>query len=195
MRPTEIVFNFPAMASANGTWSLNFSDNTHGSIVAADGSVNNFTLPDFFNDPNYTANFTPATSMIQVGVYKNGNNADNSMSTIFTQILVTNNVLGTMFNDNFSGPGLTANYPWQVSEYYLDPANRVNWIPSGTAYWIKWNTTQAGWSAQIANDLLSSWSSAGMVYKYNDGTGTNTIGAVPAASLPPGNAKFFRLVK
>jgi hypothetical protein len=30
---------------------------------------------------------------------------------------------------------------------------------------------------------------------YVDGTGTNTLGAIPAASLPAGNAGFFQLTK
>jgi hypothetical protein len=191
----RIVFDFPAMASANGTWSLNFSDNTHGSIVAADGSVNAFTLPDFLSDPNYAANFTPVTSMVQFGVFKNGNNANNSLSAIFTHVLVTNNVAGTIYDDNFNGPGLTAKYAWQVAQYYLNPANRTLWIPQGTAYWLKWDTTQSGFVVQSTGDLLGTWGNAGVNYTYSDGTGTNTIGAVPAASLPSGNAGFFQLKK
>jgi hypothetical protein len=191
----KIAFKFPNMASANGTWTLNFTDNTHGTLVAADGSVNSFTLPDFFNDPNYTGNFTPATSMIQFGVYKNGNTNNNSLSATFTQVLVTNNVSGVVYNDSFSGPGLAANYAWQVAEYYMDAANRAIWQPHGTAYWIMWNTTASGWGVQSSSNLLSSWSNAGVTYTYVDGTGTNTLGAIPAASLPAGNAGFFQLSK
>jgi hypothetical protein len=194
----RIVFNFPNMASANGTWSLNFTDNTHGNIVAADGSVNSFTLPDFSSDPNYTANFTPVTSMVQFGVFKNGNSANNSLSTTFTHVVVTNANSGTTstnYNDSFSGPGLTANYAWQVAEYYQDASDRAIWQPSGTAYWIKWNATVSGWSVQSTSNLLGAWSNAGVTYTSVDGTGTNTLGAVPAASLPAGNAGFFRLTK
>jgi hypothetical protein len=191
----KIVFNFPSMASANGTWSLNFSDNTHGNIVAADGSVNAFTLPDFSNDPNYAANFTPATSMIQFGVYKNGNNANNNLSTTVTQVFVTNNASGILFNDGFSGPGLVANYNWQIAEYYMDASARAIWQPYGTAYWIKWNTTASGWGVQSASNLLSSWNNAGVTYTHADTSGTNTLGAIPTASLPAGNAGFFRLSK
>lgn len=194
----RIVFNFPSMASANGTWSLNFTDNTHGNIVAADGSTNSFTLPDFSSDPNYTGNFTPATSMVQFGVYKNGNNANNNQTTTFTHVVVTNansGITSTNYNDSFSGPGLTANYGWQVAEYYLDASDRAIWQPQGTAYWIKWNTTTSGWGVQSSSNLLSNWGSGGVTYTYVDATGTNTLGAIPAASSPAGNAGFFRLVK
>jgi hypothetical protein len=190
----RIVFNFPSMASANGTWSLNFSDNTHGNIVAADGSVNSFTLPDFYSDPNYTANFTPATSLVQFGVFKNGNNANNNLSTIFSHVSVSD-ANGTIYNDSFNGTNLTSEYAWQVAEYYLDAADRAIWIPQNTGWWIKWNATVSGWSVQSTSNLLGNWSNAGVTYTYVDGTGTNTLGAIPAASLPAGNAAFFRLVK
>jgi hypothetical protein len=192
---SNIVFNFPAMASANGTWTLNFSDNTDGSVVAADGSVNAFTLPDFYDDPNYTGNFSPATSMVQFGVFKNGHSGNDGQTTTLTQVLVTNNVSGTLFSDGFSGPGLVANYEWQVAEYYQDASDRAIWQPFGTAYWIKWNTTAGGWGVLSASNLLSSWGNAGVTYTYADVTGTNTLGAIPTASLPPGNAGFFELMK
>ena len=194
----RIVFNFPSMASANGTWSLNFTDNTHGNLVAADHSVNSFTLPDFYNDPNYTANFTPVTSMVQFGVFKNGSSANNSLSTTFTHVVVTNAMAGitsTNYNDSFNGTNLTSEYAWQVAEYYQDAADRAIWIPQNTAWWIKWNATVSGWSAQSTSNLLGAWSNAGVTYTYVDGTGTNTLGAIPAASLPAGNAHFFRLTK
>ena len=189
----QIVFRFPNMASANGTWSLNFTDNTHGEVVAADGSVNSFTLPDFVNDPNYTANFTPVTSMVHFGVFKNGNNANNSLSTTFTHVSATN-ANSVAISDSFSGPGLSANNSWQVTQYYLDAANRVAWQPYGTAWWLMWGLP-SGYSVQSTASLTGNWGDAGITYSYTDSTGTNIIGAVPAASLPAGNAAFFRLMK
>jgi hypothetical protein len=188
-----IAFNFPSMTSANGVWTLNFTDNTHGNVVAPDNSVNSFTLPDFANDPNYTANFTPATSMVGFGVFKNGNVTNNNQTYTLTGVKVTNSV--TTLMDNFSGPGLTANNNWQVAEYYQFAANRAIWQPTGTAYWIHWNTTASGWSVQSSTDIASGWGSAGVTYTYVDSTGTNTLGAIPAASLPPGNTGVFRLIK
>ena len=183
------------MASANGTWALNFTDNTHGSVTAADGSVNTFTLPDFVNDPNYAGNFSPGSSMVQLGVFKNGNTNNNSKSAIFTHVVVTNASAGVLYDDGFSGPGLKGNYSWQVAEYYQDAAVRAIWQPYGTAYWIQWNTTASGWSVQSSSNLLSAWGDAGVTYTYVDTTGTNTLGAIPTTSLPAGNAAFFRLTK
>lgn len=188
----NIVFNFPTMTSANGTWSLNFSDNTHGTVVAADGSVNAFTLPDFASDPNYSLNFTPTTSMIQFGVFKNGNITNNNKTVTLTGVGVTNSVT-TLF-DNFAGPGLTANNGWQVAEYYQFAANRAIWQPGGASYIIHWNTTASGWSVQSSSNLFD-WGDGGVTYTYADGTGTNTLGAVQTTNLPVGNAAFFRLIK
>jgi len=186
-------FSFPTMKSANGTWTLNFTDNTHGNVVAADGSVNNFTLPDFLSDPNYNNNFTPSTSFVQFGVYKNGNFTNNNQTFTMTAETVTNST--TSLIDNFSGPGLTANNNWQVAEYYQFAAVRAIWQPYGTGFWIHWNTTAPGWSVQSASNLVSTWTNAGVTYTYVDSTGTNTIGAVPQTNLPSAGKGFFRLVK
>lgn len=193
--PTNISFQFPSMASANGTWSLNFTDNTHGSIVAADGSVNSFILPDFANDPNYTGNFSPAnSSVVQYGIWKAGNITNNNQTTTITSVLVTNSS-GTLLNDGFAGPGLKANYSWQVAEYYQFAADRAIWQPYGTAYWLSWNTAASGWAMQSSSNIVSGWTNAGLSYTYPDTTGTNTLGAVPTTNLPAGNAGFFRLIK
>ena len=191
----SIVFNFPTMANANGTWALNFTSNTGGNLVAADGSVNPFTLPDFQSDPNYTANYTPLTSAVSIGVFKNGNTNNNTLGNVFTSVALTNTVIA--ITDNFAGPGLTASNAWQVAEYYQYGANRVLWVPAGTAYWLKWNSTQTGYSILSTNSLSSghaNWPNAGVTYTYTDPTGTNTVGAIPAATLTNGNVNFYEVM-
>jgi len=188
----KFTFNFPAMTSANGTWTLNFTDNTHGNVVAADGSVNAFTLPDFASDPSYTGNFSPVTSMVQFGIFKNGNITNNNKTVTLTGVGVTNSVT-TLF-DNFGGPGLTANNGWQVAEYYQFAANRAIWQPGGASFIIRWNTTTSGWSVQSSSNLFN-WGNGGVTYTYADATGTNTLGAVQTTNLPAGDAAYFRLVK
>jgi len=190
----QTVLNLPTAASANGTWTLTFSDNTDATITAPNGTTKSFTVPDFVNDPNYSGNFSPGTSLIQYGASKNGNTNDNGQSVIFADVLVTNIDIGTVLADDFSGPGLNANNDWQVAEYYLDASDRAIWQPAGTAYWVKWNTTQAGWSVQSSSDLVN-WTDAGVTYTYVDTSGTNTLGAVPITNLPAANAGFFRLTK
>jgi hypothetical protein len=181
------------MTSANGAWALNFSDNTHASITFNGTAVTNFTVPDFSSDPNYNANFNPGTSLVDFGVYKNGQNVDDNQSAIFTQVLATNTAVA--ITDNFNGPGLTASNAWQVAEYYEDANNRTTWIPANTAFWLEWNSTIAGFNVQSTTNLLGTWGSAGVTYTYPDTTGTNTIGAIPSSTLPPGGVDFFDLLK
>jgi hypothetical protein len=192
--PTNVIYcALPNVTSANGTWTVNFSDNIHGSIIGPMGVVTNFTLPNISNDPNYTGNFTPAESLMYWGVFKNDvlNNGDNNgASFVLSSLLVTNAINGVLYNDNFPGIGLTANYPWRTSSNIY-----IQWQPYGIAYWLMWNTTQSGWSVLSTGNLKGSWSSAGVSYSYADATGTNTLGAIPAASLPAGNAGFFELMK
>jgi hypothetical protein len=186
-----IRFAFPAMASANGTWSLSFSDNTHGSIVAADNSVHNFTLPDL------SGNFLPGTSLVQFGVAKNdalNNGANNNLSVLLSHVSVGTSA-GTIYDDSFNGPGLTGKYLWRVASYYLDTANRVSWQPNNTAYWLVWGNPYQGYSPQSAANAAGPWGDAGVTYSYTDLSGTNHLGAIPAPSLPAGNTGFFRLTK
>jgi hypothetical protein len=191
----SIVFNFPTMASANGTWALNFTSNTGGNLVDPTGTPHAFTLPDFQSDPNYNANFTPVTSAVSIGIFKNGNTNNNTLGNVFTRVALTNTVVS--ITDNFAGPGLTASNAWQVAEYYQYAANRVLWVPAGTAYWLKWNSTQTGYSVLSTNSLSgghANWPNAGVTYTYTDPTGTNTVGAIPAATLPSGGINLYEVM-
>lgn len=185
--------------TANGTWALNFSDNTHGAIVGPDGAVAGaIVLPDFSSDPNYTANFSPSTSCLQFGVAKNdGNNTgvNNNQSAYFNRVVVTNMSSGVIYDDTFNGPGLTANYPWRSATDWQYGANRVLWQPSGTAYWLNFGEPSAGYTVLSAGSLAGPWGDAGVTYTYSDATGTNHFSAIPTANLPAGNAAFFRLKK
>jgi len=187
----SIVFNFPTLANANGTWALNFTSNTGGNLVDPTGTPHAFTLPDFQSDPNYSANYTPVTSAVSIGIFKNGNTNNNNLGNVFTSVALTNTVVS--ITDNFAGPGLTASNAWQVAQYYQYAANRVLWVPAGTAYWLKWNSTQTGYSILSTNSLSgghTAWPNAGVTYTYTDATGTNTVGAIPAASLLPGSTYY-----
>ena len=191
-------FPLPNYVTANGTWTLSFSDAYDGTITGPNGVAGSFTLPNFSNDPNYASNFTPADSVVQFGVAKNdGNNTgvNNGKSTVFTHLLVNNATDGTIYNENFGGPGLQANYNWQIAEYYLDASDRVIWQPYGAAYVVGWNTAAAGWTLLSTTNLLSGWTSAGVNSTYIDSTGTNTLGTVPSASVPASPDLFFRLSK
>lgn len=184
------TIDYPDLASANGTWTLNFPNDTTLNVVGPDNVSHSITLPDF----TASGRFTCGTSMIQFGVFKNGNVLNNGQSATFTAVEVTNVAYGDIYEDTFSGPGLTANYNWQIGEYYQDAANRVLWLPDGIGWFVKWNTTASGWSVQQSSDLVN-WTPAAGAYNYVDPlTLTNTVSAIPAADLT-GPAEFFRLVK
>jgi len=182
-----VAFQLPSLASANGTWSLNFSDDSHGSLVGPNGTV----LTNFLLDADMMAYFTgPSASFVQVGAFKNdGSNSGKSDNKgfILTSVLMTN-INGTLFDDNFA-TGLTNNYAWRVTS-----PTAITSIPQGTAYWLKWGLPDIGFTAQSAASLTGNWDDAGITYIYTDATGTNRFGAVPFVSLPVGDAAFFRLI-
>jgi len=190
--PNVTQFTYPNLKSANGTWTLNFSSDYAGTIVAPDGTVNNVTLPNFSQDPNYVNNFNPNTSFMNWGVFKNdGANSgiNNGQNYVLTQLLVTNNVQGVIFADNFAGPGLSANYAWRTSSTLY-----VQWLPAGLGYWLKWNLPADGYTLQSAANISGPWADAGVAYTQIDPTGTNRLAAVPTLSLPAGNTAFFELI-
>jgi hypothetical protein len=192
------VFAAPQYTTANGTWTVNFSDNTHGTILGPDGaSVGAITLPDFQADPQYSLNFTPVTSCLQFGVNKNDANntgVNNDKSAYLTRVVVTN-WLGVIYNDSFPGPGLTASYLWRVAKYWKYPANRVLWEPYGTAFWLKYGDPAAGYSVQSVGSFPGTWADAGATWTYTDDTGTNHFYAIPTNGVPAGNSAYFRLYK
>ncbi len=63
----NVTLNLPSLASANGTWALNFSDDTHLTLDGPGGATTAITLP-----PDMAAYFTgPDSSFVQVGAFKN----------------------------------------------------------------------------------------------------------------------------
>jgi hypothetical protein len=182
------------LASANGTWTLHFTSDTAGSIIAPDNSVvTNFTMPDFSSGaPDYHANFEPTASYVQFGLYKGNGDADNGSnnykSFILTQVLVTN-YNGVYFDDTFTG-SMTNKYAWRVTD-----SQYVTYTPYNTAYWLVWSIPDSGFTRETAANPAGPWTDAGITYVRTDQTGTNRFGAVPASSVPPGPNAFWRLMK
>ena len=181
------------MTSANGTWKLQFTSDTDGSIIAPDNSVvTNFTMPSFNLDPNYFANFEPAASFVQFGLFKNNGDLDNGSNNFkgftLTHVHVENGN-GVYFDDSFIG-SMTNTYAWRVTSQ-----QQVTYTPYNTAYWLQWTVPDGGFTQQSATNVAGPWADAGITYITTDFTGTNRFGAVPSSAMPAGPNAFFRLMK
>jgi hypothetical protein len=177
------VTNLP---SALGTWYLTFNSDTDVTLSGPGGVSTNFSLPS--DVP--ANNFNPSILFLQFGTFKNdgaNNGVNDQQSGTFSRVWMTNSA-GSVFDENFSGPGLTANYAWRTTS-----SSSVQWVPEGTGLWLTWTTPDDGYSVTVAGNVTGPYNDAGVTYTYLQGA--NRVGAVPSASLPAGNSAFFRLVK
>lgn len=170
--------------TAVGDWTLTFHNDTDGTITGPGGVSGNFSLPA--DVP--AAKFNPALLFLQFGVFKNdgaNNGNNNRKSATFGRVWMTNST-GAVFDDNFSGPDLTANYAWRKTR-----VSAVNWTPADTAWWLSWTTPDLGAVPQVAGVVTGPYTDAGASHIFL--IGTSKTAALPGANLPSGDAAFFRL--
>jgi hypothetical protein len=186
--PAANSTNIPVVAFAPGvvgTWTVTFADATHGSLSGPGLTATNFTLPA----DAVAANFSPATSFVQFGNFKNdgandGHN-DNASGT-FSHVKISGTA--APIDDDLSGATLTNKYAWRVTS-----ANEVQYIAPGTAWFFNWSVPAFGFNPYVASSILGPWTPLALASQYQNGT--NIIGAVAASALPAGGNAFFRMVK
>jgi len=170
---------------ALGTWSVTFANNTNVTLSGPGGISTNFNLPD---EAMVASRFNPSVSFLQFGIAKQDGDNDgrnNGLAGTFSRVQKSGGDF--QFDDSFTGPGLTANYSWRVTN------PNVLWVPEGLGYWLSWSTPDDGFSVQTSGDVAGPYTDAGVTYTYS--SGATRIGAIPASSIPAGNSAFFRLMK
>jgi hypothetical protein len=186
--PAANPTNYPArindLPSALGTWSVTFTNDFAGIISGPGGVSTNFTLPE--DVP--MSNFNPANMFVQFGAFEGTDTTRNDLqSATFSHVLITN-AFGTVIEDNFAGPGLTAANAWRTTS-----STAVQWIAPATALWLTWTTPDVGYIMEVAGNMAGPYTDAGVTLVIPNGA--NKVGAVPATSIPAGNAAFFRMRK
>jgi hypothetical protein len=179
-----------------GTWTLTFTDATHGSVTGPGLVATNFTMPA----EAVTSNFSPVTDYLHFGIFKNdgaNNGRNNQASGTFGAVEVS--VGGNpVLTDTFPGPGLTANYSWRKSTS-SGGGTAVQWTPPGIAYWLSWGLPDDGFEAYVTGAVKGPWVDAGVgaANGYFYTSGATRIGGVPAANMPSNatNSAFFQLRK
>ncbi len=182
--PTNLVASVHA-PSALSKWFVTFgADNVSVTLSNSSGISTNFTLPQEVAD-----RFNGDVTWLQLGAFKNDSAADghnDGVSCTFSEYAMDN---GTFpFDDLFNGPGLTANAAWRTTS-----PSSIQWIPSGLGLWLTWSVPDDGYTATVSGSVTGPYTDAGVTYSYIQGD--KRVAAVPAGSLPGGNAAFFRLAK
>jgi hypothetical protein len=171
--------------SAIGTWTLTFTDSTSGTLTGPGLTATNFTLPA----EAVLNNFSPATSFLQFGMFKNDGPNDghnNGASGTFSHVKFTG--AAAPFEDDFSGATLTNKYAWRKTS-----ATAVQYVTPGTAWLVDWTLPALEFNAQLAAAVTGPWSNAVFSSTYQAGGKMHAL--VSASALPAGNAAFYRLIK
>jgi len=186
--PAANATNIPATAngpSVVGTWTVTFLDSTTGTLSGPGITPTNFTIPEDV----VLNNFSPATSFLQFGIFKNDGANDghnNQASGTFSHVKFTGTA--APFEDNFNGPALDSNYAWRKTS-----ATAVQHIAPGTAWWLDWTLPDAGFTLQSAAAVTGPWGNAGITNSFTSGGKRHA--SVLGSALPGANANFFRLLK
>ena len=96
-----------------GTWTVTFTDATHGSLTGPGVTATNFTLPA----DAVASNFSPSTSFVEFGNFKNdgANDGHNNDATgTFSHVKITGTA--APMDDDFSGATLTNKYAWRKTD-------------------------------------------------------------------------------
>ena len=173
-------------ATVLGTWTLTFTTDTNGMLVAPDGTIANFAIPSY-----YITNFAAPANF---NVYLGGQ-ADSSsyldQAVVFSNFAIAGLGASDM-NETFVGE--TALSSAWTNIYATGPAG-VLIVPPTAPYWISWSTPAIGYSLINSGSVgpSASWknvSTYSPILMY----GTNSQ-LISSSDLINASADYFRLVK
>ena len=170
--------------SALGTWVVTFTDSTHGTLTGPGIAATNFDLPA----EAVLNNFSPATSFLQFGMFKNDGANDghnNGAHGTYSRVQFTG-AKANSFDDDFSGATLTNKYSWRVTS-----SSAVQYIAPGTAWMVDWTLPANQFSPQSAAAITGPWNPAVFTSTFRGPTTMHGLVSKTAMS----SAGFFRLIK
>jgi hypothetical protein len=132
-------------ASGNGTWTLQFSDATHGSITGPNLSPVTFTIPG--GDEQYFLN----PLQLYFGTQNNGVPGN----SILLMNISINGAQGELTNDFAFGKNWSDD--WRAVENGSSRSTHLGlWaVPQNIAYWLNWTTPAGGYDVEVAPYLTA----------------------------------------
>ena len=201
--------NVPALVhapSAVGTWTVTFTDSTHGTLTGpgiyfpatvTNGTsiyTTNYSFPagtNFSLPADAVANnFSPSTDFVQFGMFKNDGANDghnNNAHGTYSRVKFTG-AAANSFDDSFAGSTLTNNYAWQVTS-----SSSVQFIPPGTAWIVDWTLPALQFKPLMAPAITGPWSPALFTSTFADSSHMHAL--VAQAALPGAKSGFYQLIK
>lgn len=127
-----------------GTWTLKFTSDTNGTIIAPDGTSTNFIIPPY-NIGYFAETASPAFN-VYLGMQANNADAMNQ-AVVFSNFGVSGTA--SPFSENFlADTVLDTTNVWRTT-VATGPAG-VLIVPTNEEYWIEWTLPDSGFSLQTA---------------------------------------------
>jgi hypothetical protein len=187
---TNFALNVTNTGPVVGTWQLQFTSDTSGSVIAP-----NLTSYPFGVDPGLAAGLANPV-YVSFGVNPVTNTNGVGESVVVSQIAITGSAVSslssaaTINTDNFLNDSVLDTNTWAISA--IIPGS-ILLIPTNTAYSVNWTIPDGGYSLVEKTNLQN------LTAGVNPGLtaialtpGKRTL--IPKASLP-GNPGFFYLIK
>lgn len=193
--------------NGRGTWTLVFTNDTDGAVIAPDGTSGSFSL-----DPSVAPSFANPL-VIDFGTCPNWNTAGYGQWIDYGRIAITNVVDGNEYDDFTKDSSLDTSL-WNPNfSYNNNPApNCVVLVSTNTPYWVNWSEPSEGFGLETATNLNTAAGSWFSPDYYGNGVVTNTLPTamggiatwtlIPFGCLPtadgtqggvPSPTAFFRL--
>jgi hypothetical protein len=172
-----------------GTWTVKFTSDTNGSIIAPNGSSTNFVIPPY--NIGYFAEQTSPGFYVYLGMQANNADAINQ-AVVYSNFAVSNTA--EPFSENFlTDSVLDTTNVWNTSA--ASGPLGVFVAPAGSALWATWTLPDSSFSLQDAATLGNpfAWASPSL------GPKLTMVGVrsqlLATNEIPAGPTAFFELVK
>jgi len=178
--------------NGHGTWTLKFTSDTDGAVIAPDGTSTAFTLPV---DPTWSADFANPM-VLDIGTAPN-NSPGYGQFIDLKSIAISNVVNGSVFDDFTADTSFNTSLWNQAFSYNAASANNfgsVYQVSSNAAYWITWTQPAEGFTLAASGSVTNAntWSTpdyygaavGATITKPQVQGGIHTWTLVPAATFP-----------
>ena len=175
--------------TALGTWTITFTTDTNGTLIAPDGSTTNFVFPAY--NVGYFAETQSPGFNVYLGMQAN-NSATINKSIDYANFSISNTA--GPYSENFATEtALDTTNTWDTS--VASGPNGVLIVPPTATDWLEWTLPASGFSLQNGSSLtnLGLWTAANF-YAPIPLQGLKAQ-LVDSTQIAPGPAAFFNLVK
>jgi hypothetical protein len=172
-----------------GTWTLKFTSDTNGTLIAPNGNRSSFVIPPY-NAANFAEQSSPGFN-VYLGMQANQADGMNQ-AVVYANFAVSNTA--SPYSENFlTDTALDTTNIWNTA--VAGGPKGVLIVPAGSAYWLTWGLPDSGFTLQTApvlgNPLAWTTPSIGPLIPLFGFRSQLVAGS----EVPAGNNAFFDLIK